>query len=284
MQEQDILVEIPNEDLPNLRDLYSKQLPFATHVYSFLNTAMKWMKVSPEKSYIKIFSPNGDWRRDGTFVALLQWSCYDLFVFTLEETCERLEHALMTTQRIDWSQVILFYAVHQNHTDTVYKVLDKLELKVEHSTKTDFWWMPKEQASQLTVACPENFEIKILKPEHAEIINEIWPHRYPGSVNYLRTFIEMNGGHGVFTKTDGKLVSWVLKNQMGTLGILQTIDAYKRMGLGSAVTKSLSREIALEGHNPLGTVLVENTASQAMFRNIGFSPSDWCQYIVVEHD
>lgn len=79
----------------------------------------------------------------------------------------------------------------------------------------------------------------------------------------------MNGGYGVFLKTDGTLVAWVLRNLIG-LGALQTADEHKRKGYGSLVAKVLAKEIAKEGLDPIGTVLQDNSVSQKMFGKLGF--------------
>lgn len=121
-------------------------------------------------------------------------------------------------------------------------------------------------------SCPPEAYIKQLSPEDAAVINDLWPHKYDDSEQYIRTFIQMNGGYGLYIKSSNMLAAWVLKNQMGTLGVLQTRNGYKRRGYGTLVTKALALEIAREGHVPLGTILLQNKPSQTMFRKLGYSP------------
>lgn len=83
----------------------------------------------------------------------------------------------------------------------------------------------------------------------------------------------MNGGYGVFLKSNGALVAWTVRNLLG-LGILQTLDTYKRRGYGSLITKVLSKEIGTEGLDPMGSVLKSNISSQRMFKSIGFEILD----------
>lgn len=80
----------------------------------------------------------------------------------------------------------------------------------------------------------------------------------------------MNGGYGLFLKSDNSIVAWVLKNHLGALAILQTVEEHKRKGYGSLITKVLSQEIAKEGHEPIAMVLIENVTSQKLFKNLGF--------------
>lgn len=126
--------------------------------------------------------------------------------------------------------------------------------------------------------CPEEIYIRKLVEKDAELVNELWPHKYENSVEYIKMFISMNGGYGAFTKNN-ELVSWVLKNHMGTLGILQTVQEHRRKGYGTLVTMALSKEIAEEGHVPLGTVLVNNRVSQMMFSKLGFRSIDEATFV-----
>lgn len=89
----------------------------------------------------------------------------------------------------------------------------------------------------------------------------------------------MGSGYGVFLKEDDTLASWVFKNQMGTLGILQTVEEHKRKGYASLILKVMSKEIGEDGHDPLGTVLVKNRASQVMFMKLGFKELDKVTFV-----
>lgn len=89
----------------------------------------------------------------------------------------------------------------------------------------------------------------------------------------------MNDCYGVFLQSNGDLVCWVLKNHLGQLGILQTLPEYKRRGYATLIIKVMSKDIAEDGHDPLGTVLVGNIASEGMFEKLGFHRMDKCSYI-----
>lgn len=82
------------------------------------------------------------------------------------------------------------------------------------------------------------------------------------------------GGYGVFLKSDNSIAAWIFKNQLGCLGILQTVEKHKCKGYGSLLSKILAKEVGEDGHNPLGTVLTHNKPSQIMFTKIGFRTLD----------
>lgn len=73
---EDILQEIPDSELPGLRDYY-QVCPHAPYIFSFVNTSMKWKKKYPNDKYITFYAVHGDWQSDGTFIALMQVSKYN---------------------------------------------------------------------------------------------------------------------------------------------------------------------------------------------------------------
>ena len=121
-----------------------------------------------------------------------------------------------------------------------------------------------------------------MEPSAAKRINDLWPHRFLQSEQYLASYIDANGGYGVFLKSSDQMVAWVIKHAFGHLAMLQTEEDHTRKGYASLVTKALSREIAEEGHWPLGTILLENKNSVAMFEKLGFRNIGICSFLVVE--
>lgn len=66
-QNDDILKEIPDEQLPTLRDLFKGQWPYALHAYYWVDNYIDWKKRNITK--IKFYCPEGRWD-DGTFIAI----------------------------------------------------------------------------------------------------------------------------------------------------------------------------------------------------------------------
>ncbi|KAI4469223.1 hypothetical protein MML48_2g00003613 [Holotrichia oblita] len=278
--DQDILKEIPFEDLQLLSKLYKNHETEAPHVYSLINTQISWRRKKPELQEMTFWGVQNNWLRTGTFIFLNEDSCYDLFVFTLEESCETLKEALIRTKRIDWTRkLIQWFAVSNKHVPTVLEVIKELKLPLHHCTETRLWAIEREKALEFQFKYPNDIYVKQLSKSDVSVINNNWPHKYEGSENYLSRFIEMNTCYGIFLKSDDKLVCWVLKNHLGQLGILQTLPEYKRKGYASLITKVMSKDIAKDGHNPLGTVLISNNASESMFEKLGFHYIDKCTYI-----
>lgn len=71
MTKEDILQEIPDEKLPELKKLYKQNWPYTNYVYYFVETAIQIRQKYPEGGYVKIYCPNGDFS-DGTILAILE--------------------------------------------------------------------------------------------------------------------------------------------------------------------------------------------------------------------
>lgn len=77
MRTRDRLVAIPAVDLPQLRDLYLADWPRNISGYSIVETCCRWLqqhRVRGASSWFQIYSLNGDWRSDGTFVCVVSLS------------------------------------------------------------------------------------------------------------------------------------------------------------------------------------------------------------------
>lgn len=57
---------------------------------------------------------------------------------------------------------------------------------------------------------PNGFVLKRLDVKYVDQVNRIWPHRAPGSEEYIRFLIERSPSTGVFIESTGDLVAWCL--------------------------------------------------------------------------
>ena len=73
------LVEISVESLPILRDKFKVDWPKHILAFTLLDIFFKRFSSHPESKKIqKVFSLNGEWQNDGTFVAVKVRYCFDL--------------------------------------------------------------------------------------------------------------------------------------------------------------------------------------------------------------
>lgn len=105
----------------------------------------------------------------------------------------------------------------------------------------------------------------------ASTVNEIWPLRYPGSINFVKRLIRNDYTVGAFDSSTGELMAWVLRCPIGGLSMLQVKETHYRKGLGRLVVIALSRRLAEDGHDVAAAVLTENNPSRSLFRGLGFA-------------
>lgn len=76
------LENIPLEQLPQLRDLYKVNWPENIVGFHFLDNYIKWFAKNPsDMEHIQIFSYNGTWNENGTFVVIVRFGLPRLTCF-----------------------------------------------------------------------------------------------------------------------------------------------------------------------------------------------------------
>lgn len=73
----DKLVEIPPSDWLELRDLYSPNWPENHVAWHTINNYVNWFRMLPNIKHLRVWSLNGSWRSDGTYVIVvssLRWN------------------------------------------------------------------------------------------------------------------------------------------------------------------------------------------------------------------
>lgn len=72
----DSLVEIPSQYWPILRDLFKVQWPLHAYAFTTLHIFIDRINKFPDsRDVIKVYSLNGDWKQNGTFIIVV--SCLD---------------------------------------------------------------------------------------------------------------------------------------------------------------------------------------------------------------
>lgn len=73
-QENDILQDIKDEDLPKLRDMFKKNWPEYMDNYINIDNFIKWKKIN-SNTKVQIMCPEGRWD-DGTYIVIASVSFY----------------------------------------------------------------------------------------------------------------------------------------------------------------------------------------------------------------
>lgn len=74
MKSKNNLIELPVSEWVTLRNMYLKDWPEYNTEYYSIDNAINLMAKAPEQygKFLQIFTLNGDWQKDGTFVLLVR--------------------------------------------------------------------------------------------------------------------------------------------------------------------------------------------------------------------
>ncbi|XP_044265554.1 uncharacterized protein LOC123011912 [Tribolium madens] len=276
----DILNEILDENLPKLADIYKKHVNWAPHVLSLVHTGIRWRKSQKYRHCIKFLSVGDSWEKDGTVVVLMEFGCYDIFVFTLDEECTNLRQGLIQTNLLNFSTTNgSFFCVHEKHVCTLLQIAEDKNIKLSYAI-APYIMLALPPEKEISINYPSGVYVKKIDASLANQINSFWLYSSPGSdLKYLYSLLEMNGGFGVFLEGTNEIVAWILKHCLGHIGMLHTKEEYRKNGYAILITKFLAEEIRKDGSCPFATIYSDNVASIRMFEKIGFQTIGTCAYL-----
>ncbi|CAH1390455.1 unnamed protein product [Nezara viridula] len=259
----DPLKEIPAEDIPDMLFRLRNDFPSAIHAHEYLQTIMKWKRKNPDLQ-MAILAPEGDYKLGIIFFTLIgdefngSVYCYD------DTETITLQKALMTTKKVPFNSYKM--ASLSCMADKSFEVIKPILHYKEYVDSV--YWLPWYCAREMEVHLPEGVEIRPLSPEHADQINEIWPHRYPGSRDLIAEIITLNFGLGLFRGSS--LLSCAIHWYYGGLGVVQTVDTEKRKGYGRAVVEAATRKLGMMQIDVHLIIVSGNKVAEAFFKSLGF--------------
>lgn len=177
----DKLVEIPQYSLIKLRNLFKANWPDHIAAYYLIDNYMTWLERVNNIKNLKIYSLDGEWRKDGTFVIIvsnlskknntnLKYSYfhntrgrliviifylfsitqdrYRLFLYTLDDSLKSLKRILNI---LDWSKGFDVSSVCERHLPALLDIFERKKLPIHHSFMLNFHYLPKEDAKAFDV-------------------------------------------------------------------------------------------------------------------------------------
>ncbi|XP_068151064.1 uncharacterized protein [Drosophila tropicalis] len=133
------------------------------------------------------------------------------------------------------------------------------------------YYLSCEEAKKLQINCPNGYYFDKVRPEHAEMINNLWSARHPGSLRLIELLITKNTNVGLYEKDSGKLCAWCLRLQSGFLGALEVLKTHQRRGLGLVVAAAISRLIAQQlNQDVTALVNMNNISAGKIFQKLNF--------------
>ncbi|KYQ88403.1 hypothetical protein DLAC_11104 [Tieghemostelium lacteum] len=110
--------------------------------------------------------------------------------------------------------------------------------------------------------------IQPLTIEDAEVVNDHWKYKNSISLQYMRW--ACNNGISVGYRLDGKLVSWIIFCNDGSIGNLYTLEEYRGRGLAKKIVSKIILNVIDRNMTPYLYIHVDNEASNSLFDSLGF--------------
>lgn len=162
MNSSDKLVVILPSQWTELRDLFLKNWPENHIAWHTINSYVSWFKLKPDIKNLKMYSLNGTWRSDGTYLVAVSFKLlcllmiflnsfsqdrYQILIYSLENQKEKLKAALRLA---DWS-VGVKVTFNARFRSAVVEVAQEKNLKVEYDHHLFDYFLPKEEAKKFVL-------------------------------------------------------------------------------------------------------------------------------------
>ncbi|XP_035778438.1 uncharacterized protein LOC118459298 isoform X1 [Anopheles albimanus] len=284
MAGNDRLVEISYVYWVELRDIFRCDWPKHEFAYYLLANYIRWISVDPSQSeVIKIYSLNGSWRSNQTFLLRDGFEIY-FSTTTNESTCGTLARLLAL---VDWEVMAeVSMDFQERHQSVIEHITNDRKLTVSSSNVANYYFLEQKQALQISSpTLPKGFVFGRLDGSHLDYIYNQWPLKdhisYEAGHGLLERLIRLNESVGLFD-IHGHLVSWCLSDQTGAHSDLQTAATHYRRGFGRMVVIELAKLLARLGSDSKAYVLSSNERSIKLFESIGFQKLENLRWIVIK--
>ncbi|CAG0887402.1 unnamed protein product [Darwinula stevensoni] len=192
--------------------------------------------------------------------------------FCLESNLELLEECLRT---LNWSERITFAAVPREFWKTISRVAEEKRASCELSAQGEYGGFAWERGLALRWdgSLPDDVEIKKLRAEHAEMVNDTWRFKGPKTLARVHEKINLDRGFD-------ELAGWYLLMSFGGQGMLYVREQHRRRGLAALLVAWVSRRVvSAYGLVPYVIVARDTPAPLELFSKMGFREFATCQWI-----
>lgn len=156
-----------------------------------------------------------------------------------------------------------FCGLPMDLADTIRETLVDYELEWEEHCY--LYYLPEENKDKIQV----EESLGSLQPKDVDVINHYYTYQEEGSREYLLDCIT-NRPSSVIRDEKGNPVSWALVREDNSMGVMYTIEEYRKKGLAKKITMDLLKKVIDQGSIPYNHIVVTNTASQNLAKEMGF--------------
>lgn len=266
---------VAEDKLNSVLEFLEQDLPLTVSIYNSIRTLSDWKRKTPHIQF-DVYCIGGDPNNGCVFChgQYSQYSHYYLVYSRQDENPALLNLLKEFDIPCNDGKALMFQAVNEKNCKLVEELCKVKNLSFLKPFVNYNFWLPPETSKNIQIECPVDLYVDFLDIAHAEVINDSWPHKFEGSLDYIRTTIQLNFGLGLFRKVDKQVVSFGLFAHYGGIGMLYTLEEFRRKGYAAIVILAISKELVARGLNPHAYVLHVNKPSAALFRKLGFEVAD----------
>lgn len=225
--DEEMLRLLTSEEIMQLIEIYKNNLPSETRGYNYLVTQKRLLELSAERGpeifrsdreRILFYTHKNCDIENGTFLTISETKDYTIFLSSLQESGEEIRDCIFKTKLIEWKFGPIFLSTQEKFNSHIMDIIKENKYEIFLQTWNAVAHMPKEKSLEMKMNIPDDVYLAALKIEDCDVINSEWPYRYNGSLEFIQDLVVFNGGIGVFSKEDSKLLCWVIKNENGAIG------------------------------------------------------------------
>ncbi|WP_026477013.1 GNAT family N-acetyltransferase [Alkaliphilus transvaalensis] len=137
------------------------------------------------------------------------------------------------------------------------------EYELDWDEHCQLYYLPEENIEKISLV----EVLPSLTIEDIDIVDYHYTYKEEGSREYLLECIQKRPSSVIIE--EGKPVSWALVREDNSMGVMYTIEEYRKKGLAKKITGDLVRKVVERGNIPYVHIVVTNEASKNLARELG---------------
>ncbi|XP_028173078.1 glycine N-acyltransferase-like protein 3 [Ostrinia furnacalis] len=262
----DSLLEVPNSELPKLRDLFRTHWPHGVEGFCLLNANILYPALTEFFSF-KFYCPGG--KIANGLVAISDKEYYQVYICPVTEDVSIMENALYKTSVIDWNRVVTVPSASANVVAALKRLCSRLDLKIIYENRCCKHLLDRDN-KPFDLSDPVNTYVGPMKREHLKLVNETWTFYSDRSYSLFETLMNNGLTYMLYSSEDHSPLSWITVDEAGAFTHLYCLDAYRRKGYAEYITKVTVNDLLQQGKDVLAYTLEDNVKPQKLFEKLGF--------------
>lgn len=222
----DILRPITKQEVTKMLEICSNNIPNSIIGRNYLQMYLKNLqakndnlidnKIEATICLLNLYTHKDGKLENCTIISLSNELEYRVYMYS--NCSNELKECIDKTQRINWKLNPIFQAFQKKHHTIIKEIEKEKNLDVIYEVFDYCLYASQEKVKKFDIIIPLDVYVDNLKLEHVEIVNDTWPHKYPGSHDLIRSLILLNDTAGIFSKETNQLLCWALINDQFELG------------------------------------------------------------------